>query len=328
MGYVMNAQKWRRGKLKKVMWVLLFIISSILLIGCKDKISDDRISIVTTNFVQYSFVKEIVGDRCGVKMVLRPGQDSHSFDPTINSIIDIKKADMFIYTSEYVETWASKIIAKLEDDSLNVIESGKGIIFQAASHDHIDDHTHEEDEDHTGHNHTFDPHIWTNIKNAIVMVQNISNAIISLDPDNKDYYYQNTQVYINRLRVLEQEYREFFVGVDSAKIYFVSPFSFLYLCEEYKIEYVSLYATCSTEVEPSVADLINIINDIKKSKAKYIYIKELVSSDVADKIAEVTNTKVLTLHSADNVSVNEFKKGITYYDIMKNNLNSLKKGLS
>lgn len=314
--------------MKKFLLSIIVIITMIGLCSCRKEDNDGKIKIVTTNFVQYSITKEVVKDKCNVKMVLRPGQDNHSFDPTINVVIDINKADMFIYTSEYVETWATKIISKLKHDGPNVIESANGVSFKNSVHEHNDGHTHENGEDHSDHDHSFDPHIWTNLKNTIIMVQNIANAIISLDPDNKDYYYQNSREFIAKLTILENEYAGFFAGLENPKIFFVSPFSFLYLCEEYNIEYISLYATCSTEVEPSATALINIIEQIKKYGTKYIYKKELVSSDVADKIAEVTNTTVLTLHSADNVSVEEYQKGITYYDIMVSNLNLLKRGLS
>lgn len=314
--------------LKKFLMIIFVMIFGGLICGCNDISHDDGINIVTTNFVQYSITREIVKDKCSVKMVLRPGQDSHSFDPTIDVVISINKADMFIYTSEHVETWAEKLISKLNINGPIVIESGKGVAFKAAFHDHNDDHIHDEDEDHTGHNHSLDPHIWTSIKNTITMVQNVVNAIISLDPDNKDFYMSNAIAYTQKLADLEKEYNLFFSEHSNKKIFFVSPFSFLYMCEEYNIDYTTLYSTCSTEVEPSATDLISMIKQIEDANVKYIYKKELVSSDVADKIAEVTNTKVLVLHSADNVSFDDYQNGITYYDIMKSNLDSLKRGLS
>lgn len=313
--------------LKKFFLLICIILTSMCLISCDNNLDDDKIDIVTTNFVQYSITNEIVKNKCNVKMVLRPGQDSHSFDPTINVVIDIKKADMFIYTSEHVETWAEKLISKLNDGPI-IVESGKGVAFKASLHEHQEGHVHEEEEDHSGHDHSLDPHIWTNIKNAITMTQNIVNAIVSLDPDNKDFYMKNAIAYTQKLSDLEKDYRTFFTEHPDVTLFFVSPFSFLYMCEEYDVNYVSLYSTCSTEVEPSASDLIMMINQIEAANVKYIYKKELVSSEVADKIAEVTNTKVLMLHSADNVSVEEYQNKVTYYDIMKSNLGSLKKGLS
>ncbi len=313
--------------IKKFFLIICIIISTMFLISCDNNSYNEKLDIVTTNFVQYSITNEIVKNKCNVKMVLRPGQDSHSFDPTINVVININKADMFIYTSEHVETWAEKLISKINNGPI-VVESGKGVAFKASLHEHQEGHNHEDEEDHSGHNHSIDPHIWTNIKNAIIMAQNIVNAVISLDPDNKDFYMNNAIAYTQKLTDLEKEYRMFFSENSNVKLFFVSPFSFLYMCEEYDIDYISLYSTCSTEVEPSASDLISMISQIEKAGVKYIYKKELVSSEVADKIAEVTNTKVLVLHSADNVSVEEYQNKITYYEIMKSNLDSLRKGLS
>lgn len=309
--------------MKKKLLIILVLISGIFLItSCKDNKDEDKLKIVTTIFPQYSFTKEIVGNLCDVDVVLKPGQDSHNFDPSISTVFSINKADMFIYTGEHMETWANKIISNIKEDGPAVVEAAKGIEFEIVEEDQ-DEHA----GDSGDHKHNYDPHVWTSITYSMQMVQTISSAICAIDPDNAEIYKENTKNYLSKLTALDQEFKDLVKQAVNKTLYFVSPFSFYYFVKEYGLEYVSLYNTCSTEVEPSATDIIKMINLIKEQKVKYIYKKELMSDDVPNTIAKETKTTVQVLHSGHNVSVDDFQKNITYLDIMKKNLEVLKKGL-
>lgn len=305
----------------RVLSLLILVLMILTFSGCKDEPADGKMKIVTTIFPQYSFVKEIVKDNCNVELVLKPGQDSHNFDPSVATVLAINKADMFIYTGEYMETWANKIIKNLKENGPVVVESSKGIKFEVVE-EHQDEHEEEE-----SHEHEYDPHIWTNIKYSIIMVQNISSAICALDPDNSEFYKQNTDEYLKQLTSLDQQFQTLVDNSTNKTLYFVSPFSFYYFVKEYGLDYVSLYSTCSTEVEPTATAITQMISQIKANNVKYIYKKELVSSSVPTTIANNTNTTILTLHSAHNVTVDEFKNNISYLKIMQQNLEVLKVGL-
>ena len=308
--------------------IFLLILLSFSLISCSESKKSDRIKIVTTIFPQYSFVKEIVGDLCDVEVVLKPGQDSHNFDPSVSTVINIKNADIFVYTSDEMETWAAKLIESLNKNT--IVNASKGLEHLIMNEDDHDDHDHPDGEHH--HNHSYDPHLWTSIRNSIHMVENITKAICLRDPENSETYKANSQRYISELQEMDDAFVQLFGECSKDNhthptLFFVCPFTFYYFIKDYHLNYQALYNTCSSEVEPSANDLINFINLIKAHNVKYIFTKELMSAEIPTKIVEQTNTKLRTLHSGHNITHQEYENNLRYIDIIKNNYEVLKEAL-
>lgn len=137
--------------------------------GEKESTNEKKLTIVTTLFPDYDFARQIAGDKAEVKLLLSPGVEAHDYDPSPADIISINKADLFIYTGEYMELWVPGILSSLESDKVTVVDASENIsLIKSADEEH-----HEED----GHSHEYDPHIWTSPKNAIIMVNNILKAI-------------------------------------------------------------------------------------------------------------------------------------------------------
>src|SRR5574344_1033566 len=135
-----------KGIIKKSITIKLLIAISIMLIvgsftGCTGKKKDNgKLSIVTTLFPQYDFAKQIVGDKGKVTLLLSPGMEAHSYDPTPKDIVKINESDLFIYTGENMETWAAKIIKSLEKD-VDVLDASKGVsIIKTEDEEHSEDH--------------------------------------------------------------------------------------------------------------------------------------------------------------------------------------------
>ena len=314
-------------KNKLVKLILIFLLS-LTLISCSEIRQNDRIKIVTTIFPQYSFVKEIVGDLCDVEVVLKPGQDSHNFDPSVSTVINIKNADIFVYTSDEMETWAAKLIESLNKNT--IVNASKGLEHLIMNEDDHDHHDHPEGEHF--HNHAYDPHLWTSIRNSIHMVENITKAICLRDPDNSEIYKTNSINFINELKEMDQAFIDLFGECSKDNhshptLFFVCPFTFYYFIKDYHLNYQALYNTCSTEVEPSANDLINFINLVKAHNVKYIFTKELMSEDIPQKIVEQTNTLLRTLHSGHNITHEQYQNNLRYIDILKSNYEVLKEAL-
>ena len=191
-------------KFKGLVFALMSFV--VLLVGCdtdsKTGSVSDKLQIVTTLFPQYDFARVIGGDKVDVTLLLPAGMESHSYEPTPADIIKINKADLFIYTGESMEQWAHSIIESVDSNEVYVLDVSKNVPLLAPNsivednHDHEDEnHNHDAEveagHDHSegdGHNHTYDPHIWTSPKNAMIMVNNILEALCEVDPENADYY--------------------------------------------------------------------------------------------------------------------------------------------
>lgn len=308
---------------KKLLNILTVIVLLFTLVSCKQNTQSDKIKIVTTIFPAYSFTKEIVGDLCDVEVVLKPGQDSHNYDPSVSTVISIRNADMFIYTCDEMETWATKLISTLNKNT--VVMAGKGIELEVV---HEEEHEHDHPKGEHVHEHNFDPHIWTSIRNSIIMVKNIMGAVCGLDPDNSDIYIANGNAYIKKLEAMDQKFIDLFEEHDHIELFFVSPFTLYYFVRDYDLHYHSLYKTCSTEVEISAADLISFIDLLEEEQAKFIYTKEFMSDTVANKIIDQTGVKLRVLHSGHNVTYADYNNNVTYLDILEQNYEILKEGVN
>lgn len=305
------------GLLAGVLCISLFALTA-----CNDKKekAEDKLSIVTTLFPNYDFAKQIVGDKAEVTLLLDPGVESHDYDPSPSDIISINKADIFIYTGDYMEVWAGNIIESLESDTVKVVDASKDITLIPSEEEEG------EEEGHT-HDHSYDPHIWTSPKNAITMVNTILDAIVQADPENRKYYEKNAAAYINEIQDVDTEIREVVSNAKYNTIYFGGRFAMVYFVKEYGLGYMSAFDSCSSETEPSAKLVADIVKAMKENGAKVVYYEELTDPKSATAIAEEVGGEVLLLHSCHNVSAEEFESGATYVSLMKQNIENLKIGL-
>ena len=238
-----------------------------------------------------------------------------------------------------MEVWAQTIIDSL-DDSVMVVDVSDGITLEKEEDYFVDEHSAHEDTDeddehdshaghsHSGHTHEYDPHIWTSPVYAMQMVENIVDALMEKDPQHAEEYRQRADEYIDKLAEVDAAFRQ--VSEESARrtIFFGGRFAMTYFVREYDFDCVSAYHDCSAESEPSISSVMRMIDEIKESGAKAVYYEELADPKVARTIAEETGVKLLLLHSAHNVSRQEYENGVTYLDIMWNNVEKLKEGLN
>lgn len=304
--------------MKRFIAIILSLILIVSLFGCtaSEKKESGKLSIITTLFPQYDFCREIAGDRADVSLLLPPGVESHTFEPTSADIIKIEKSDVFIYTGDSMEAWAGRIIGSINNTDLRVVDISENISMKETESHHSHEHSHEKD-----------PHIWTSPKNAMIIVEHILRNLIEADPENKDYYTANAQNYIRRLGNLDLDFRDLVEKSVNKKVIFGGRCAFLYFLEEYGLDYMSAYASCSTENEPSADNLTNIIDTVKKEKISAIYYEELTDPKIGRTLCEETGAELLLLHSCHNVSKEDFESGVTYLSLMQQNLENLRKGL-
>lgn len=305
------------SRLKKITCIVIIINLIFSVSACSVSSNDNvKLNVVTTLFPQYDFAKQIVGDKGNVELLLSPGIEAHSYDPTPADIIKINESDLFIYTGENMEVWAADIIESLENE-VNVLNVSEGIELIESEDEH----------NHDGHNHIYDPHIWTSPVIAKQMLNNILEEIIKEDPENEAYYRENANKYLKELDELDSQFRTLSDEADIKTIYFADKFAMYYFVEEYGFSYASAYDSCSAETEPSAKLVAKMVDEVKKNQVKAIYYAELSNHKAADTISKETKADKLLLHSCHNVSKDEFNKGVTYVSLMKQNLENLKIGL-
>lgn len=315
-----------------------------------DNADDGKISVVTTIFPPYDFVREIAGDEADIKMLLKPGEETHSYEPTPQDIIAIQNSDVFIYTGGENDVWVEDILSSMPDSDLvtlrlvdcvetveeEQVEGMKG----SAGHDHDEEdyddvhggHTDEADEadgeDEEESPHEADEHVWTSPVNASLIAEQIKNVLSKADPDNRGLYEENTLAYQEQLAELDGQFREV---VDHAKrniMIFGDRFPFRYFADEYGLEYYAAFPGCAGDTEPSAATMAFLIEKVKEEKVPAVLKMELSSADIANAIAEATGTEVKVFYSCHNLSADDFENGETYLSMMQKNVETLKEVLN
>lgn len=300
-------------------FITVFLIAVILFSMCSCTVEKHSVKpqIIATLFPQYDFARAIVGDTADVTLLISPGTETHSFDPSARDMVKIRECDAVLYTGDESEPWVPSLL-KGNDGNFAVIDVSDGIELID-----LDDH----DDEHT-HHHNTDPHIWTSPVNAIKMIENICSALCELYPEYSEVYRQNAESYTDELIELDSDIR---TVIDSAKrreIVCGGEFALLYFVTEYGLRYTAAYDSCGGESEPSPRRVAQIIDKINEDNIPVIYCKELSNTGVADTIAADTGAESLLLHSCHNVTRDEFENGATYISLMRQNLENLRKGLN
>ena len=192
------------------------------------------------------------------------------------------------------------------------------------------EHGHEAGEAHEhGHHHHGgkDPHIWVDLANDQIMVDTIAKALAEKDPANSAFYLNNAKEYKLKLADLDRRFKETLATAKHKTIIYGGHFAFGYFAKRYGLEHDSPYDGFSPNAEPSPKAIASLIEKLKKSGIKYIYYEELLDPKVARTISQETGAKLELLHGAHNVSKDELTRGVTFIDIMEDNLRKLKVGL-
>lgn len=304
--------------MKKIISIFLLFVVTFAFCSCGEvERSTGKISVVTTIFPYYDFARSVSKGTCDVDMLLKPGSDVHSFEPTPSDILKIRNADLFIYNGGESDEWVDSILESLGDTDKPVVMKMTDYVKPLTEMDA--DH-HAEDEE--------DEHIWTSLDNAKTLVSKISDEVSKLDQKNKSVYTKNSLDYIEKISKVQSEIENTVNSSKSKKIVVGDRFPLLYFATEFSLDWECAFPGCSTETEPSLDRLSKLTDTIEKDKIKTILKLEMSENKVADTLADETNTKVRIFYSAESVSKEDFANNVTYVDLMERNNNALKEALS
>ena len=322
-----------------------------VLSGCSEAVrnaDDGKISIVATIFPQYDFARRIAGDKADIKMMLKPGMEAHSYEPSPKDIIGISKCDLFLNVGGESESWLEAVLESADNPRMKVVsamdcvepieeETSEGMQSHEHQHEHgeheHEEHEHENESD-SDHHHDgeeeeeYDEHVWTSPMNAIAIVNEINRALCELDPDNAEFYCDNTNEYVNELMELDNSFREVVAGSKRNLIIFGDRFPLLYFVREYGLDYYAAFPGCAAETEPSAATVAFLINTVKREKVPLVLYIELSSHKVADAIAESTGTGTAQFNTCHNISARDFSAGESYLSLMRANVELLREALN
>lgn len=335
-------------KTKKLMAAVTACVTvfSCVLSGCnhtEDEKPDEetkdepgKLSIVTTIFPQYDFARQISGGNADLTMLLGPGEESHTYEPTPQDIIEIQNADIFIYVGGESETWVDSILSSFDTSDMEIINMMELVdVVEEEIVEGMEDEAEEEPEEEakeetedSSEEKEYDEHVWTSIDNAQIISQAIADALCEKDESNSSVYRVNCEKYLTELSDLKREFNGIVKSAERNTIVFGDRFPLRYFADEFGLEYYAAFPGCSEQSEPSAGTVAFLIEKVREEEIPVVFYLELSNGKIADTIAESTEAETLCFNSCHNVTMEQFLNGVTYVDLMKENAEVLEKALN
>lgn len=305
---------------------------------------DKKTEIYTSTFATAAIAREIGGDQVNVKMIVPPGADPHSYEPTSKQLTEIAKGDLFLLTGTTLEPYSKKIQESLKGTDVRFIETSKDVTLlksDATLHAHEeeghteDEHAHEEagHDDHAtdehaheeeGHDHgKYDPHVWLDPVNAKAMARSITAALSKEVPKDKATFEKNLKAFDQQAEALDKEFKQA-VADGSKKELLVTHAAYGYLAERYGFTQLPI-AGISPSDEPSQKQLAALVKEARMHDLKYVAFEETVSPKVARVIQKEIGAKSVTIHNLE--SVTKSQQNSSYFKLMEENVQTLKQAL-
>ncbi len=327
--------------MRKIISVFLSMaILASLLTACAGKTTAESseeqggtLSIVTTIFAEYDWVREILGDtEADLTLLIGNGVDLHSFQPTVDDILAISTCDLFIYVGGESDEWVEDALAEATNENMIVLSLldllGDSVLEEElvegmeAEEEEEDEEEEEEAE--------YDEHVWLSLKNAQVICDAIAEALCELDSDHAEDYSANNSVYQAQLQALDEAYSKVCQEANQTTLLFGDRFPFRYLVEDYGLDYYAAFIGCSAETEASFETIVFLAQKVDELNLSYVLIIETSDGKIAETIVQNTEEKdqqVLTLNSMQAVTYEDITNGVTYLSLAEENLSVLQEAL-
>ena len=307
----------------------IFILLAPLLLSavlCSSLWAKDMV-VVTTIFPLQEFAGAVGGERAQVTLLLPPGAEPHTWEPRPSDIVTLSRADIFIYVSNEMEPWVPGILKSITPGNLTVYQAGQWLPKRSGQgHSSYQDESHLHGQNEEAGEHAGDPHLWLDFSFDQTIVDNIAEAFVALDPEQRDYYLHNAQAYKAKLSELDAQYRATLGKCDRRELILGGHAAFGFLVERYGLRQIALY-DFSPNAEPTPRKMAESINLAREHEAQAIFFEELVSDKLAKAIAREVGAKTLVLNPGANLSKKQIETGVTFILLMEQNLENLRDGL-
>lgn len=302
----------------------------LLLTACGPELppeDSERPQIVAAVFPAYDFARSAAGELADVTLLLPPGAESHSYEPTPADILRVQRCDLFIYLGGESDAWVDTILSAIEPrgdvlrmiDCVDLLEE-ETVEGMQGGHDH----DHEEDHDHLGEVLSMDEHVWTAPRNAAAVTRIIGQRLALLDPENGEAYAAGAEAYALELEELDRDFTAFFDTLPDRTIVFGDRFPLLYFAEAYDLDYYAAFPGCGAQTEPSAATVAFLTKKVREEGLPAVWYIEFSNHLVADGIAEAAGVETAQFHTCHNVSRADLEAGATYLSLMRANLEVLR----
>lgn len=295
--------------MKNIFFTICFFVYGVVFSAYGAESKTVSVSIEPVKFL----VENIAGDKFIVNSLVPSNSDPHTFELKPKELIKYGNSKYYFSIGDSFESvWLKKLLGINKDIKVYHIDKGVEKIFSEDKHHHgeIDDESHSEHhEDEEDHN--YDPHIWFSVKNTRIIIKNIYNALSEIDPDSREYYYENYKLFDLSLSKLNNYIEEKVKNSRVKKILVYHPV-LGYFARDYKLVQLSIEEEGK---EPSLKHMKNVIDIAKRDNVKFIFVQPQINSKVVEVIAKDIDGEIVTIDPLTYDYLTELKRvAETFYE--------------
>lgn len=279
----------------------------------------EKVRVLTTVFPLKEFAAAVAGDRGEVELLLPPGAGPHTWQPRPGDIRKLAECDLLIYIGANLEPWLPGMIKALPGGGARTLEATAGLTLIEAPGEEV--------EEAAGHGHgAMDPHVWLDFGLDAEIVRKIADELSLLDPPGAAAFRENAQKLIARLEAIDAKYRSGLAGCRGRDIVLAGHGAFGYLARRYALTQTALYGL-SPDAQPRPQDLMQAVDHCRERGIRAIFFENSVSPDLSKSLAREIGARILVLRSGHNLTRDEIRQGLGFFEIMEENLKNLVDGL-
>ncbi len=286
--------------------------------------SNKSLTVVTTLFPAYDFARELCGGRCEIVLLVPPGAETHSYEPTPQDLLRIQSCDLLICNGGESEAWLETLLDGAAGDFavLKMLEC-----VDALEEEHKEGMQRIREEEDEEDEIEYDEHVWTSPRNAAVICRAICEELCALDEAGAEEYRGNCESYCAKLDELDAAFRDIVAEARGNCLIFADRFPARYFVEEYGLDYFAAFPGCADDTEPSARTVAFLIDRVREQDIPAVLYIEYSDQKMADVVCEDTGCEKRLFHTCHTVSAEDLKNGATYLGLMWANTESVKEAL-
>lgn len=307
-------------RFRKIIAVIAAAALGVSLCGCtspEKSESSGKLKVIATIFPAYDFARQVFGDTADVKMLLKPGQESHSYDPSAKDIVEISGCDLFVYNGGESDQWVESVLKSAPEVETFRLTDAVSLLDEEVTEGMQNAGEHDQDEEE--HEDEYDEHVWTSPDNASAIVKALGKRAAELFPENADSVTANADSYAGKINELDAKFAELLSGEERYFI-FGDRFPLLYFFRHYGLNYYAAFPGCGSETEPSAQTMTFLLDKLRQpDSVPAVFCIELSSRRLGEVLAEDSGLPVVEFHTCHNISADDLASGETYVSLMERN---------
>ena len=288
---------------------LLATLISVLALSLSSSLAYAKFKVVTTFTIIQDMAQNIAGDAATVESITKPGAEIHDYEPTPKDIVKAQSADLVLWNGLNLERWFEKFFQNVKDKPAVVVTEG----IEPMSIN---------EGPYTGNP---NPHAWMSPSNALIYIENIKNALVKYDPQNKETYEKNAALYAQKIKELDKPLREKLAQVPEAQRWLVtSEGAFSYLTRDYGFKEAYLWPI-NAEQQGTPQQVRKVIETVKANNIPVVFSESTISPKPAKQVAKESGAKYGGVLYVDSLS-NKNGPVPTYVDLLNTTVSTIVKG--